>query len=169
MFFNLPKLFWNMAVSKVTLVDVPPVPEGIESPDVLATFIAQSLNLIPKKGKPEVVIKLIELFTQIAGKREDTLVVNGRQLKVKNGAMKVDDIYFWLQSQGVSLGLSQLYTTYLSRFLNAGIIVKKKGSTYGLRAERLSDVLSEIARDVESIIGKMKKHAERLDQAMEKR
>ena len=155
-----------MAVRKITLVDVPPVPEGINSKDVLATFVAQSLDLIPKKGKPDVVIKLLQIFDQIAGKREDTIVIAGRQITIKNGAIKVDDLYHWLQSEGVSLGLSQLYTTYLARFLNAGIIVKKKGSRYGLRADRLSDVLAEIERDTSSLIRKMREHATRLDKAV---
>ncbi|NPA76964.1 MAG: hypothetical protein GXN93_04400 [Candidatus Diapherotrites archaeon] len=154
-----------MAVKKITLVDVPPVPDGINSIDVLATFLAQSLDLIPKKGKPDVVIKLLQIFTQIAGKREDTIVVSGRKISVKNGAIKVDDLYHWLQSAGISLGLSQLYTTYLARFLDAGIIVKKKGSRYGLRADRISDVFLEIERDVNSLLGKMREHAARLDKA----
>jgi len=165
-FFILPKQFWNMVVRKITFVDVPPVPEGINSKDVLATFVAQSLDLIPKKGKPDVVIKLLQIFDQIAGKREDTVVIAGRKITIKNGAIKVDDLYHWLQSEGISLGLSQLYTTYLSRFLNAGIIVKKKGSRYGLRADRLSDVLAEIERDTSSLIKKMREHAARLDKAM---
>ena len=155
-----------MAVKKITIVDMPPVPEGIESPDVLATFIAQSLDLIPKKGKPAVVIKLLQIFSRIAGKREDTILIKGRQISVKNGAIKVDDLYHWLQSEGISLGLSQLYTTYLSRFLDAGIIVKKKGSRYGLRADRLEDVFTEIERDVDSLLEKVRRHAARLDRVM---
>ena len=153
-------------MKKISIVDTPPVPEGIESPDVLATFIAQSLDLIPKKGKPAVVIKLLQIFSQIAGKREDTILIKGRQISVKNGAIKVDDLYHWLQSEGISLGLSQLYTTYLSRLLDAGIIVKKKGSRYGLRADRLEDVFTEIARDVDSLLGKIRRHAARLDRAV---
>ena len=155
-----------MAVKKITIVDMPPVPEGIESPDVLATFIAQSLDLIPKKGKPAVVIKLLQIFSRIAGKREDTILIKGRQISVKNGAIKVDDLYHWLQSEGISLGLSQLYTTYLSRFLDAGIIVKKKGSRYGLRADRLEDVFTEIERDVDSLLEKVRRHAARLDKVV---
>ncbi len=155
-----------MAVKKIAVADVPPVPEGINSPDVLATFIAQSLDLIPKKGKPDVVIKLIQIFSRIAGRREDTYTVNGRQIRVKNGAIKVDDLYHWLQSEGVSLGLSQLYTTYLSRFLDAGLIVKKKGSMYGLRADRLEDVFTEIERDISSILSKVRMHAARLDKIL---
>ncbi|MDN5358660.1 MAG: hypothetical protein PWP76_503 [Candidatus Diapherotrites archaeon] len=161
--FNYPKHFWNMAVKKIHIVDVPPVPDGITSADVLATFIAQSLDLIPKKGKPDVVIKLIQIFSKIAGKREDTVVIGNRQIAIKNGAIKVDDLYHWLQSEGVSLGLSQLYTTYLSRFLDSGLIVKKKGSMYGLRADRLEDVFSEIERDVSSLLAKIRNHAARLD------
>ncbi len=153
-------------MKKITIVDMPPVPEGIESPDVLATFIAQSLDLIPKKGKPAVVIKLLQIFSRIAGKREDTILIKGRQISVKNGAIKVDDLYHWLQSEGISLGLSQLYTTYLSRFLDAGIIVKKKGSRYGLRADRLEDVFTEIERDVDSLLEKVRRHAARLDRVM---
>ncbi len=164
--FNLPKLFWNMAVRKITLQDIPPVPEGMKSPDVIAAFIAQSLGLIPKKGKPDVAIKLLQIFTKIAGRREDTITVNGRQIRIRNGAIKVDDLYHWIQAEGVSLGLSQLYTTYLSRFLDAGIIVKKKGSTYGLRADRLEDVIMEIERDVNSLLGKIQAHAKRLDGVM---
>ena len=152
-----------MAVKKINIVDVPPVPEGINSPDVLATFLAQSLDLIPKRGKPDVVMKLLQIFARIAGRREDTIDVGGRQIRVKNGAIKVEDLYHWLQSEGISLGLSQLYTTYLSRFVDSGIVVKKKGSTYGLRADRLDAVFLEIERDVASLISKMRKHAARLD------
>ncbi len=155
-----------MAVKKITVADVPPVPEGINSPDVLATFIAQSLDLIPKKGKPDVVIKLIQIFSRIAGRREDTYTVNRRQIRVKNGAIKVDDLSPSLQSEGLSLGLSQLSTTYLSRFLDAGLIVKKKGSMYGLRADRLEDVFTEIERDISSILSKVRMHAARLDKIL---
>lgn len=155
-----------MAVKKTCIVDVPPVPDGINSPDVLATFIAQSLDLIPKKGKPDVVIKLIQIFSRIAGKREDTITIGGRQIKIKNGAIKVDDLYHWLQSEGVSLGLSQLYTTYLARFIDSGLITKKKGSMYGLRADRLEDVFLEIERDVSSLLAKIRSHAARLDKVV---
>ena len=155
-----------MAVRKIGIVDVPPVPEGINSPDVLATFIAQSLDLIPRKGKPDVVIKLLQIFSRIAGRREDTVEVGGRQIKIKNGAIKVDDLYHWLQTEGISLGLSQLYTTYLSRLIDSGIVVKKKGAMYGLRADRLEDVFLEIERDVSSLLEKIRKHAARMDAAV---
>lgn len=157
-----------MAVKKVGIADVPPVPEGINSPDVIATFLAQSLDLIPRRGKPDVVIKLLQIFTGIAGKREDTVTVGGRQVKIKNGAVKVDDLYHWLKSEGITLGLSQLYSTYLSRFIDSGLVVKKKGSMYGLRADGLERALAEVERDVVSLLSKIRDHAARLDRAVRK-
>jgi len=157
-----------VAVRRIGITDMPPVPEGINSPDVIATFLAQSLDLIPKRGKPDVVIKLLQIFTGIAGKREDTIAVGGKQIKIKNGAIKVDDLYHWLKSDGIALGLSQLYSTYLSRLINSGLVVKKKGSMYGLRADGLERTLAEVERDVVSLLSKIRDHAARLDKSVKK-
>ncbi len=154
---------------KIVLADQPPVPEEIQNPDVLATFLASSLDLIPRKGKGDVAVKLLQIFTRIAGKRDETIMINGRKIPVKNGAIKVEDLHFWLQAEGVSIGLSQLYTTYLSRLIERGIVVKKKHSMYGLRADRLEDTMMEIERDARSIVEKLRSHAKRLEKALSTR
>lgn len=154
---------------KIVLADQSPVPEEIRNPDVLATFLASSLDLIPRKGKGDVAVKILQIFTRIAGKRDETLVIKGRKIPVKNGAIKVDDLHFWLQAEGVSIGLSQLYATYLSRFMERGIVVKKKHSMYGLRADRLEDTILEMERDARSIVEKLRNHAKRLEKELSTR
>ena len=154
---------------KVVLSDVPPVPEEIENPDVLAAYIAHALDLIPRRGKGDVAVKLIKIFAAVAGKRDENVVIGGKTIHIYSGSLKVEDIRHWLATEGVEIGLSQLYSTYIARFMERGLIVKRKHSTYGLRAERLSDTIAEIARDAQNIAEKLRDHARRLDKALSKK
>jgi len=91
----------------------------------------------------------------------------GEQFPVKNGAMKARDILRYLELKGHRVSQSQFYVTYLNRFLEAGLITKKKGSTYGLRAPSLSLVLDEVFADVRKVWSKIEEHARRLEEALQ--
>ncbi len=152
---------------KVSVVEQPSIPKEVKNPETLAYYIASSLGLIPERGKGDVVIELLLLFRRIAGVREGVVEEGGKEFHVKNGAMKARDIMEYLRMRGHPVSQSQFYTTYLSRFLDAGIIVKKKGSTYGLRAQTLELTLDEVMRDIEKVWSKITDHARRLDGVIE--
>ena len=151
---------------KITLRDNPPIPREVRNPETLAYFLASSLGLIPERGKGDVVIELLLLFRRIAGVREGVVEANGKEFPVKNGAMKVKDILEYLRERGHSISQSQFYVIYLSRFLEAGLITKKKGSMYGLRSETLELTLDEVYRDLRRLWDKILDHSRRLDEVM---
>ena len=152
---------------RISVVEQPPIPKEVKNPETLAYYLAQSLGLIPERGKGDVVIELLLLFRRISGVREGVLEEGGREFPVKNGAMKVKDIWEYLKVKGHRVSLSQLYTTYLSRFLDAGLITKRKGSMYGLRGQTLELTLDDIFHDLRKVWSKITEHARRLDAAFE--
>ncbi len=134
-----------------------------DSVEVLSDYIVQSLDLVPSKGKKIVATKLLEFFVKISGKRGKARI-DGVEIDVKNGAAKVQDIKAWLEAQGVDISLSQLYTTYLRAFLESGIVVKRKYSTYGLRAPSLEATLREVEREIEKHMARIKEVSSKLDE-----
>ncbi len=152
---------------KISVVENPPIPKEVNNPQTLAYYVASSLGLIPERGKGDVVIELLILFRKISGIREGAIESNGKQYPVKNGAMKAKDILDYLHSKGLKVSQSQFYTTYLSRFVEAGLVTKRKGSTYGLRAPTLELTLEEVFRDIRRVWGKIGDHARRLDGVLE--
>ncbi len=152
---------------KISIMEQPPIPKEVNNPETLAYYLAQSLGLIPERGKGDVAIELLLLFRRISSVREGILEENGREFPVKNGAIKVKDIWEYLRLKGHQVSLSQLYTTYLSRFLESGLIVKRKGSMYGLRGQTLELTLDDIFHDLRKVWSKITDHARRLDQALE--
>ncbi len=125
----------------------------------MAGFLANSLGLIPSKGKGDVAVALLVLFDEAAQIREGRL----EGVEVKDGGLKVDDILKVLKARGINIGKAQFYATYLRRFLDAGIIVKKPHSRYGLKGGSLSDTLRELYREIKIVWEKVVEHAERLD------
>ena len=152
---------------KISIIENPSIPKEVSNPQTLAYYLASSLGLIPERGKGDVVIELLLLFRKISNIREGVIEVEGKQYPVKNGAMKAKDILDYLHSKGLKVSQSQFYTTYLSRFIEAGLITKKKGSTYGLRAQTLELTLEEMFRDIRRVWEKISDHARRLDNVLE--
>ena len=148
---------------KLCVISKEGVSSGMDTKDNLATYLASSLGLIPPRGKGIVAVKLIQLFSDIANKREGEIKCKGGVFPIKNGAMKVEDIHKWLLSEGVDIGTAQLYNTYIRNFINAGIITKKKYSMYGLRSKNLKETLHEAKLDWEREFNKILDHAARLD------
>ena len=145
------------------------VTPGTETPENLSAFVAESLGLIPARGKGLVAIKIIELLTLIAGKREFTVkTVKGRPLNIKNGAVKVEDIHKYLIDSGADIGIAQLYNTYITGLMRTGLIVKKKYSMYGLRGSNLSEALTEVRRDIDKEFERVVDHARKLDTIIKK-
>lgn len=153
---------------KVTVASRPAVNSTIATKDVLSSYLAESLGLIPDRGKGIVAVKLLQLFSEISGKREVNLVVADKKFPVKNGGMRVEDIHKWLQASDVQIGIAQLYNTYITNFIKANLIVKKKYSMYGLKAPSLQDSLRDVAREVQKEISVIVDHGKMLDDMVRK-
>jgi len=144
---------------KISILEKPTIPENIATEDSLATYLAESLGLTSSRGKSLVAVKLLTLFSRIANKREDILKLREREAEIKNGAIKVEDLHAWLLEQDVDIGKAQLYNTYITNFLRAGLIIKKKGAMYGLRETSLYETLRNLERDISKEFEKIKEHA----------
>lgn len=152
---------------KITVSEQPPIPKEVRNPETLAYYLASSLGLIPERGKGDVVIELLLLFRRISQMREGEVAVGNRSFPVKNGAMKVRDILEYLRLKGHQVSQSQLYSTYLKRFVEAGLITKRKGSMYGLRGQNYELTLEDVFHDLRKVWGKVVEHVRRLDEVME--
>ena len=152
---------------EIKIKDQPPIPKEVRNPETLAYYVASSLGLIPERGKGDAVIELLLLFRQISHIREGEISAGGRNFPVKNGAMKVRDILEYLHTKGHRVSQSQLYSTYLKRFYEAGLITKRKGSMYGLRGQNYELTLEDIFHDLRKVRGKIVEHARRLDEVVE--
>ncbi len=150
-------------MEQITVKDLPSVPGSVRGKEVLANYLAQSLGLVPSKGKGDVAIALLLIFDEAAHIGEGSIIRGNTRVEVKNGALKVDSILALLQAEGKNIGKSQFYTTYLSRFLRAGIIVKKPHSMYGLKGNSLAETLRDLFRELKTTWEKIVEHAERLD------
>lgn len=148
---------------KLSLQSRPSVSQGTETREALASFLAESLGFIPSRGKGLVAVKLIELFSDIAGKREHTINLNGKELPIKNGAIKVEDIHQYLKEHNIDIGIAQLYNTYITNLLRARLITKKKYSMYGLKSNNLESSLVEVEREHRKEFEKILEHAVKLD------
>ena len=154
---------------KLTLEERPSVTHGTETEDSVATFLAESLGLIPARGKGLVSVKLIQLLSQIAGRREATIsTAKGQAMDVKNGAIRVEDAHKWLLDGGADIGIAQLYNTYIAGFQRAGLITKKKYSMYGLKGDSLKEALKEVEREWQKNHTRVLDHAEKLVQVQKK-
>jgi hypothetical protein len=152
---------------QIKIVEQPPIPKEVNNPETLAYYVASSLGLIPERGKGDVVIELLLLFRRISQLREGEVSVGSKNFPVKNGSMKVKDILEYLQVKGHNISQSQLYSTYLRRFIEAGLITKRKGSMYGLRAQTYELTLDDVFHDLRKVWGKIVEHARRVDQVIE--
>ena len=152
---------------KYVVEDIPPIPKEIKDPNTLAYFIIKTFDLVPKKGKGDVVIHTLLLFLRVSHIKEGVINVDGVDIEVKDGALKVKDILRFLHNKNIFISHTQFYSTYLERFIERGLIIKKSGSRYGLRAKSLQLTVEEIRRNIESLLEKVADHAVRLDEAIE--
>jgi hypothetical protein len=157
---------------QLSIIERPAIPQNLATEDSLATYLAESLGLTSSRGKSLVAVKLILLFNQIANKREGVLkspaTGSNKEFEIKNGAIKVNDIYSWLQEQKIEIGKAQLYNTYITSFVKAGLITKKKNSMYGLRSSSLYETLRDVERNLEKELSKIKEHARLLEEISKK-
>jgi len=111
---------------------------GIKSAEQLAAFVLQSLGLSDLKDDRDV--KMLLAFMQ----RKDGL--------------KVEDI-----KKVAGLGQTATYAR-VSKFLNAGLIYKSKGSLYRLRERSLKDTLDfRVRKEIERVFGSVVDVSEELE------
>ncbi len=141
-----------------------PLPKGIRNPHTLAFYIASSLGLVPAKGKGDVVLEILLLLRKIAGIKQGEF----EGYEVRNGGIRARDMMDYLNRRGVKISQAQFYTVYLRRLLDAGIVIKKRGSFYGLRAPTLELTLQEVFKDVRRLWEDVEEVARRLDEVVER-
>ena len=74
---------------KLCINEMPTISKGAITKETLGSYLANVLGLIPARGKGIVAIKLINLFSEIAGKRDYTIkTVSDEILQIKNGGMR---------------------------------------------------------------------------------
>jgi hypothetical protein len=134
------------------------LPKGIFTKENLALFIASSFELIPPRGKGIVAVSLIQLFAEIAGKREQKV---GKYV-AKNGALKVEEIRDILKERGVEIGTTQLYE-YLRKMQSMNLIAKRKSSSYGLKESSLEATIQNLKWDIERHLKRISEYAKELD------
>ncbi|MBR9707397.1 MAG: hypothetical protein GOV15_03095, partial [Candidatus Diapherotrites archaeon] len=58
---------------KLTVESRQGVTSGTETAESLSSFVAESLGFIPARGKGLVAVRIVELMSRIAGKRDTTI------------------------------------------------------------------------------------------------
>ncbi|MBI5884768.1 hypothetical protein HZB89_01575, partial [archaeon] len=77
--------------------------------------------------------------------------------------LKISSIVNWLKANESGVGVSQLYSNYLSAFIRAGLIAKRKYSAYGLKSGSLNATLKDIELELKKEFGKVLDHAVKLE------
>lgn len=148
---------------KIALISQEPLPKGIKNPHALSLYIASSLGLIPTRGKGDVVLELLLLLRKIASIKQGEF----EGYEVRNGGIRAKDMIDYLGKRGVKISQSQFYTVYLQKLLDSGIVIKKKGSFYGLRAPTLELTLQEVFKDMKRVWDDVVDVARKLDDVLE--
>jgi hypothetical protein len=145
---------------KITIADVP---SATQNSDALLDYLVNALGLSTSRGSHLIARHLLKLFILASDKKNGFIDSGIQELQVIDSGLKASDIVSWLKAQEAGISTSQLYNNYLNSFARAGLIVKRRHSAYGLKADSLYSTLKETELNVKKEFDKILEHARQLD------
>jgi len=146
---------------KLTVSELPSVSQ--QDMDALLDYLVNALGLASNRSNAVLARQLLRLF-MLASEKKNGFIDSGiQELEVIDSGLRANDILNWLKAHETGIGASQLYNNYLNAFIKAGLIVKRKHSAYGLKAESFYATLKETELNLNKEFNKVLEHAKKLD------